>query len=82
MDTRKKFDTRKVIDALELLGFIPTGSATGGHHLFERKSDGSKCQAVIRKRDISIIAVSALGNELERKGICQRREFMRSVRGY
>lgn len=78
----KAIPHKKVINTLKQLGFKPShGSKRGGHDEWI-DHNGRTCHPVSFKRqsDVPMAVLYSLGLELENKGICQRRQFLATMK--
>jgi hypothetical protein len=73
----KQVSARAVRDKLRNLGLRPATRGDGSGHEIWADRRGRTCRPVLRKRVVAYGILYSLGLEMESKGICTRREFMR-----
>ena len=76
----KQVSARAVRDGLRNLGLRPVNRGDGTGHEIWSDRKGRTCRPVLRKRVVAFGVLYSLGLEMQSKGICTRREFMRMFR--
>ncbi len=59
----------------------PSSQGNGTGHEVWVDACGRSCKPLLRKKDVSLADLFSLGREMETKGICHHRIFMRAVLG-
>jgi hypothetical protein len=66
--------------ALRKIGFKPFGKGNASGHEIWRNEKGSRIRPVLRKKDVHVGSLYCLGQDLERIGICNRKEFVALIK--
>lgn len=73
----KAISSKTLREKLRGLGFQQIPGAKEGHELWMDQC-GRTVRPVLRKKDVHIGCLYSLGLEMENKGICRRREFLKT----
>lgn len=79
MKTVSSNKVRRVLRRCFNLKPRPQGNGSGHEVWIDAR--GRSCKPLLRKKDVSLADLFSLGREMETKGICDHRIFMRAVLG-
>lgn len=75
----KAISARKVKTILQQLGLKSVrGNGTGHEQWID--ANGNKCLPVLRHKDVNWASLYSLGEQLEANHICDRRQFLATIR--
>lgn len=74
------FNKKRVIHALETIGLSRCKEGKGGHELWQDKQGNTVSASFHGKNDIAIAYLYSMGDEMERKGMMTRVQFMQRVK--
>ncbi len=74
------YSVNDVRAALRKIGFKPFGRGNASGHEIWRNENGSKVRPVLRKKDVHVRTLYCLGQDLERIGICARKNFVALIK--